>query len=241
MTQHKGELPLTEDSTEDGVAAYLRAHPDFFDRHSALLARLRLPHGSGGATISLVERQVALLRDRCAKLERQLQDLVAVAKFNDGLVEKIHQLALRVVAAPDLVTRLRCVETSLREDFIAERAVLILFSDGAHGVPSDGFVRVLERTDPALAAFGTFLKSPRARCGLMPERQREAVFGRDADTVGSVALVPLGEAGELHGLLVIGNRDPAHFNPGKRMDFLNRLGSLVAAVLARSAERIERP
>jgi uncharacterized protein YigA (DUF484 family) len=234
---HKGELPLAESFTEDAVVDYLRGHPDFFDRHAPLLARLRLPHSTGGAAVSLVERQVAVLRERCAKLERQLKDLVAVAKFNDGLVEKIHQLALRLIAAPNLETKLHAVETSLREDFLAERAVLLLFDDYSEGVASDGFVKVLARSDTILAAFGNFLTSPRPRCGLIPDRQKEALFGRDAAAVGSAAILPLGEGDRLLGLLVIGNHDPAHFNPGKRMDFLNRLGAMIAAALDPTSRR----
>jgi uncharacterized protein YigA (DUF484 family) len=44
-------------------------------------------------------------------------------------------------------------------------------------------------------------------------------------------MVPLGKDAAL-GFLVIGSRDPDHFHPGKRMDFLSRLGELVAVALA---------
>ena len=50
--------------------------------------------------------------------------------------------------------------------------------------------------------------------------------------VGSVALIPLGDHAEV-GFLAIGCRDPDHFHPGKSIDFLTRIGELVAAALAR--------
>ena len=40
------------------------AHPDFFERHASVLARLRLPHQRGSAAVSLVERQVLVLREK---------------------------------------------------------------------------------------------------------------------------------------------------------------------------------
>ena len=43
---------------EEQVADFLVAHPEFFERHASVLARLRLPHQRGSAAISLVERQV---------------------------------------------------------------------------------------------------------------------------------------------------------------------------------------
>ena len=46
-----------------GLAAFLRSNPDFFLRNGDLLANLRLPHISGGA-ISLVERQIEVLREK---------------------------------------------------------------------------------------------------------------------------------------------------------------------------------
>jgi uncharacterized protein YigA (DUF484 family) len=119
--------PLTDSLSEDSIADYLKSHPDFFERHPTLVIGLKLPHRAGGASISLVERQVSLLRQRNAQLERQLKDLVAVAKQNDTLVEKIHQLCLKLMRAPTLPARLAQLETGLREDFAAERAVLVCF------------------------------------------------------------------------------------------------------------------
>ena len=51
------------DISEKQIADYLRNHPKFFANQEDLLANLSLPHESGKA-ISLVERQVAILRDR---------------------------------------------------------------------------------------------------------------------------------------------------------------------------------
>src|SRR5690606_19210271 len=106
------------------------------------------------------------------KLERQLKDLLAVAKLNDALVEKIHQLGLRLMTAHSVPEKLELLETSLREDFLAERAVLVLFSEYAGAAVSNGFVKILDRNDPALKPFGSFLRSARPRCGMLLERQR---------------------------------------------------------------------
>jgi uncharacterized protein YigA (DUF484 family) len=62
------------------------------------------------------------------------------------------------------------------------------------------------------------------------DRQKEVLFPRDADSIVSAAMVPLGEAAKI-GFLAIGSRDPDHFHPGKRMDFLGRIGELIAVAL----------
>lgn len=231
MSQHKSEAALAETLSEDTVSDYLRNHPDFFERHTSLLLKLRLPHQTSGLTVSLIERQVAVLRQRNSQLERQLQDLIAVAKLNDSLVEKIHQLSVRLMNTADIAGRLEQLETSLREDFAAERAALILFSDTAPiDPPRTGFVKTLRRDDPVLKPFAAFVRGGRPRCGPLRDRQKTLLFDRDADSVASAAMLPLGRETSL-GFLVIGSRDPAHFHPGKRMDFLTRIGELVSIAL----------
>ena len=230
--QHSGAAvgaPLTETVSEDSIADYLKGHPDFFERHAPLVLGLKLPHRAGGATISLVERQVSMLRTRNAQLERQLKDLVAVAKQNDALVEKIHQLCLKLMRAPTLIQRLERLETGLREDFAAERAVLVLFPAAPAEAVRDGFVRRMNADDPDVRPFATFLRAAKPRCGPLRDRQKN-IFEHDAEGITSAALVPLGTESKL-GFLIIGSRDPDHFHPGKRMDFLARLGEVLAVAI----------
>lgn len=231
MSQQKSGAAVDETFTEADIASYLRSHPDFFERHAPLLLRLRLPHQAGSATVSLVERQVSMLRQRNAELERQLKDLVAVAKANNTLVENIHQLCVRLLRAEGLEAKLEQLEVSLREDFGSEHAILVLFKSSAlrEGL-REGFVKQFDAGDPKLRPFSAFLRAARPRCGSLRDSQREVLFEREADGIVSAAMVPLGEGARL-GFLVIGSRDPDHFHPGKRMDFLSRLGELVAIAM----------
>ena len=49
------------------VHDYLATHPDFFEQNPSLLSALNLPHSSGG-TVSLIERQISVLRQKDLKL-----------------------------------------------------------------------------------------------------------------------------------------------------------------------------
>jgi uncharacterized protein YigA (DUF484 family) len=217
--------------SEDAIADYLKSQPEFFERHPLLLVGLKLPHRTGGTAVSLVERQVSMLRQRNTQLERQFKDLVAVAKLNDLLVEKIHQLGLKLMSAPDRPTQLERLETSRREDFAAERAVLVLYDEGSAGLAERvGFVKHLPADHPEVRPFATFLRAAKPRCGPLRDRQKD-IFDRDADSLTSAAMVPLGANANL-GFLIIGSRDPDHFHPGKRMDFLARLGELVSVAIS---------
>jgi uncharacterized protein len=231
-SQQKREF-IEELIPEDAVCDFLEANPDFFERHSDLLSSLRLPHVSGGA-VSLVERQVSVLRQKDLKLERKLKDLIDVARVNDTLSTKMHQLTLQLLAARDIGTTLEAIETALRTGFNADLSVLVLFADPADfaSVKAGRFFKPVERDSESLKAFSTFVKGSGPRCGQVRDSQRDFLFGRETDEVGSAALVPLGNKSEV-GFLAIGSADANRFHPGMSMDFLSKLGDLVAEALKR--------
>jgi uncharacterized protein YigA (DUF484 family) len=133
--------------------------------------------------------------------------------------------------------RLEMLETSLREDFRAERAVLVLFSPlEDETLENDGFLKVVDRDDAALKPFASFLKAARPRCGLIRDRQKTFLFEGHAVEICSAALIPLGTGASL-GFLVIGSQDPDYFHPGKGMEFLTRLGDLVSVALVGRSEQ----
>src|SRR5688572_27188339 len=111
---------------EDAIADYLQQNPDFFERHAPVLAKLKLPHGRGAATVSLVDRQVLVLREKNEKLETRLRELIEVARDNDVLASKIHRLACRLLRARTAPALIDALEGSLREDFGASEWILLL-------------------------------------------------------------------------------------------------------------------
>jgi uncharacterized protein YigA (DUF484 family) len=229
-TVERAKTDIAENN-EDGIADYLQAHPDFFERYTGLLATLQLPHSTGGAAISLVERQVAVLRQQNQNLEQKLGDLVEVARGNDVLAEKIHSLALLLFSANGRDEVVDVLERQLLIAFGADQAMLVLFDDTGKAADYDGrFLRQIKRDDAALGPFKTFLKASTARCGTVRDTQRDFLFGTDNIEIGSVALIPLGPESDL-GFLAIGSHSADHFHPGKSIDFLTRLGELVACVL----------
>ena len=231
-TQRKPEF-IEEELSENAVHDFLQDNPDFFERHGALLGALRLPHDAGG-TVSLVERQVSLLRQKDLNVERKLKDLIEVARANDALAAKIHKLALQLLAASGLSETLEYVEQSLRAAFGADQSILVIFGDPEtyKDIDVGRFFLAIERDDESLHAFDTFLQGSGPRCGQMRDAQRNFLFGKETDELGSAALIPLGKKSEI-GFLAVGSVDADRFHPGMSIDFLTRLGELVAGALKR--------
>ena len=179
-----------ESLNDTSVAEYLQTYPDFFERNSPLLTKLRLPHlRDMGATVSLVERQVEVLRERNQSLERKLKELVDVARANDALADRIHRLCQRLIRAHTLPETIHAVETSLREDFDAMHSVLVLFLEQApsleaaagrflrSGNPADAAATATRVTaTPAIATDpirALCRRRPLSRCGAEPTSHRD--------------------------------------------------------------------
>lgn len=231
--QPKAEASKTvrPDSDEARVAAFLAAQPDFFDRHPALLGELRLPHARGDAsTVSLVERQVEVLRERVRDFEGKLRALVDNGRANDALATKMHRLACRLIGARDDHARLVAIESSLREDFGAREFTLLVVAPVAGGTSATRYLRRVAGDDAGLKSFESLYAAAKPRCGRIRDTQRDFLFPAADMAIGSVALVPL-RIGGAPALLAIASPDVDHFNPTMSTDFLARIGELVATAL----------
>jgi len=218
---------------EAEIADYLQQHPEFFERHANVLARLKLPHSRDGAAVSLIERQVQVLRTKNDKLESRLRDLVEVARGNDVLVGKIHRLACRLLRARSAESLLDALEASLREDFGASTWLMLLAParPAQFAQVSNRHLRVISAGAPELKMFESLLQAGRPRCGQVRDSQRDYLFGPGTAEIGSAALVPLGPQFGT-GLLAIGSADAQRFHPTMSTDFLARIGDLISEAIA---------
>lgn len=222
------------------IADYLRNHPEFFNTHTRLLAEIRVPHQAHGA-VSLIERQITVLREQNLELKHQLQALVQVARDNDSLNHRIHRFTLALVEAKDLNAALRIMSSTLREDFNADMLALCLFrpiSAATKAVLAEALLlreRAIDNVDTA--AFATLLATGKPLCGHLRRGQAGYLFGDEADNLGSAVVLALNasrdsEALNRLGLLGIGSRDAKRYHAGMGTLFLSHLGDLIGRALA---------
>jgi uncharacterized protein YigA (DUF484 family) len=217
---------------EEQVVEHLLAHPEFFERHPSVLARLKLPHQRGSAAVSLVERQVLVLRDKHAALEQKLRGLIENGRASDAIADRVHRLTRRLLRAGDFPAVVAGLETSLREDFGASRWVVLITDPTLTGVDAQAsaHLRVVPRGSPELKIFETFFESARPRSGQIRDTQREYLFGPDGVQIGSTVLIPLGERASM-GLLAIASNDTERYLPTMSTDFLVRIGEIVTEAI----------
>lgn len=212
---------------EEQVAAWLRAHADFFARHPEILEDLHLPHPTGGKAVSLIEHQVLRLRERNHQLQNRLKALLDTARENESRVLHLQDLARALIVARNLAEVCKALETGLRRDFSVDAVCLGLKSDH----PRDSAVtslRYLTTDDEVQSAFRDFFRQPRPICGPLSERQLSLLFPGESGLLKSAAVMPLGKPAML-GMLVVASREPRRFRPDIGTLFLELIADLVAA------------
>lgn len=233
-----GELTETEAATavqdapaaidEAQVLAWLKADPLLLTRHPALLEQLEVAHAAGSA-VSLIERQVELLRGKNQRLESRLEKLFDSARANEQRADKMLKLALALIRAPSLAAIAAALRTSMREDFALDDVFIGLHPPLFKRHDIDGIVPV----DPGSAiakAWDNFLRTRLIDCGPIEAAKAKLLFPKCDAVIASAAVVPL-ERDKHLGFIALGSADGERFQPRQGKVFLEMTAELVSAAI----------
>lgn len=222
-----GEDQQKELSWEEAVARFLEDNPEFFENHPDSLAKLRLAHDVSGKAVSLIERQVHVLREQGLNLQRQLRELVSIARENDVLGNRLHRYALAVLDSHSIDDVLASTYELLRQEFKLDAVRILMQGEVAgHGE----FVRVDDRK---LEAVLKQFSAGKPICGgKFDDSLMRYLFGDYATETRSSALLPLGQKAP-QGVLCLGSREPHRFHPGMATTYLIKLSEILTHGLAR--------
>jgi uncharacterized protein YigA (DUF484 family) len=220
-----------EHVNDESVARFLRENPDYFQRYPGLLTLLQLPHTSGQA-VSLVERQVALLRERNIDMRKRLTQLVGTASTNDSLFDKTRSLTLALLDVEDFAGLDAVIEESLRTGFKADDVAC--FVSQREPIPE---LRHVHRVDDTRdLPMINLTQSTGAACGpLRADEYRRLFHVADAGDA-SAAIVQLRHR-DLVGILAIGSHDPRRFSPDMGTLFVRYIADVLARLIVRLSAR----
>lgn len=218
-------MTATVDANE--VANFLQANPSFFDQYADLLSHMYVPHPLGGRAISLTERQMLTLREKNKQLEAKLAELIQFGEENDAISEKMHRLSVGLVAAETFQAVIHLLNFHLRDDFAIPHVALRLWDkpEGVEDLPE--FAAVSEE----LQVFAETLGRP--YCGSTSGFGTASWFGEHANHIRSQALIALRNGGGTIGMVALGSEDAQRFYADMGTLYLERLGEMVSAALAR--------
>lgn len=225
----KGNPTGTIICTADDVEAYLVQHPEFFADNPQLLTNLEVPHPSGKA-VSLIERQVALIRQENKQLRGRIKELVEIAKDNENLITKLHNLSVALIETQNVEQFVASLNEKLVEDFDAFDVNIKLYKNCFNS--SSASTNFIDRKNEKLKCFNKFLNHTNPVCGRFTQEQVTFLFPDNVAEIKSMALVPL-IADEPLGLFAIASDNTDRYKAGMSTSFLSSLSDVAAAVLQR--------
>ena len=228
MTRRSTPKLKSQTLSADAVARYLVQDPDFFERHPELLSSLIIPHPTRGA-VSLIERQIAVLREKISQLERKLIDLIQVARDNEGLSSRLHRLALGLMDAESVDDVLATTKDLLRSEFPSTHVVIRLLAHDIDDQPASSLQYMGQGSD-AVKLFDELFATRRPICGHLSESQLTELFGDYGLEINSAVMIPLTDGRKL-GVMALGSAEHERFHDGMGTLFLGYLGELVSRAL----------
>ncbi|MCC7006440.1 MAG: DUF484 family protein [Ottowia sp.] len=215
------------------IAHWLLGNPDFFVRQAELLTNINITSPYHHRAISLQERQLEVMREKNRGLELRLTELQRHAKENDHTLSRLHQLATALLRQPYPGTELIC--QLLCQIFDLPCVVLRQWTDTTQ-TTTISFQQQIDALITPLCGTETNPLCNEVRAWLAPH------------PIASIALIPLRtwtatrlSPHDTHhtqphtaGILVLGDNDAQRFNAHIGTTYLEQIGALISAALARS-------
>ena len=228
LKNKKSEKIETPALADDRVVAFLKAHPDFISRYPDLLETLELKHSSGSA-VSLIERQVDILRAKNQRLEDRLERLLEAARDNEKRSDHVHKLARTLIRAPSLAGVIAGLRQCMREDFGVDEVFVGLSPSVFKRHDIEGLT-VIEADGKIAKAYENFFRTRLTECGAISEAKARLLFAKAENLPQSAAIVPMEKEKNL-GMLALGSKDPERFQPRQGKLFLDLTAELISAAV----------
>ena len=206
------------------IAEYLILNPNFFKENPEVLNSIEIIHESGAA-VSLIQKQVELLRSNYNSTTDKLMELLGIAKNNEDIFILTKELILSLIDASNIEEIVALIEKSFVADFGAKKSKVLFFTESSKNLPK-GRVK-----NPAEARniLGNLLKPGKIFCGEVNKEVAKFIFNRKT-SVKEMALVPLNSS-SLLGLIALGSDQPGKYSDNKDTLFLDFIAEVVSKLI----------
>lgn len=206
------------------IAEYLILNPNFFKENPEVLNSIEIIHESGAA-VSLIQKQVELLRSNYNSTTDKLMELLGIAKNNEDIFILTKELILSLIDASSIEEIVALIEKSFVADFGAKKSKVLFFTESSKNLPK-GRVK-----NPAEARniLGNLLKPGKIFCGEVNKKVAKFIFNQKTG-VKEIALVPLNSS-SLLGLIALGSDQPGKYSDNKDTLFLDFIAEVVSKLI----------
>ena len=210
---------------EKEVEQFLLLNPDFLSKNSHILNTLEIVHETGGA-VSLIQKQVELLRENYNSTSNNLLGLIEIAKNNESIFLRTKDLILDLILCKNSIDIISLAERRFEGQFQADKCKLLIFRENLN-LPKG---RIIDPKE-AHGVFGKKYNAVDIYCGSINKKESNYIFKKKSGIVECV-LVPI-KSPDCPGLLALGSKKEGVYSNDYDSMFLE----FVAQVLANLIER----
>lgn len=225
MTKTVNAEKIQDDGMDEtSVMEFLKSNPDVLERHPEVLTQLTFPHESGAA-VSLVERQLKVLRDDNHELKNKLSELIHIARENEELSQRFHRLSLELMDGEHLHDIIAMTHDQV-ETFFYTDYVGFCFHDDLATQLKGLEKNILDSDSKQADKVRNWMSERRPVFGPFDLEMHKLLFDEERQFASS-ALIPLYHTTDI-GLLILGSKSKERFVDGMGTVFLNQLGELIS-------------
>lgn len=228
MTEINNTDPIQLTAMDESVIIdYLKDNTDLLERHPGVMTQLTFAHESGAA-ISLVERQLKLLREENKDLKVKLSNLVYIARENEELSQRFHRLSLELMGAEQLHDIVAMARDQIQTFFYTDYVSFCFhdrLADQLKGLENN----TLDPDNTNTARIRDWIHQRKPVFGPLDAGVKKLLFTPHFP-MASCALIPLYHTNDI-GLMVLGSKSKERFNDGMGTVFLTQLGDLISSKL----------
>ncbi len=205
----------------EDILNFLRVNPDFFQHHQNILSELDLPHESGTA-VSLIERQISILRNRNLEMRKHVNRLINAAKVNEALFDKTRTLILVLLQAEGWQDLNEILATYVLADFQADFVCLHIENDTIQ------FEHVIGHQGKLPKLFSSFGSNPLIQT-FRGEELSELFPPTKHTESGSAVIAPIKLNSDV-AFLSIGSKDPQYFSNNMDTLFIGYIADIFSGI-----------
>ena len=206
--------------TENEIAEYLRAHPEFIAKHIDLLNAHHNAEKGGvpdRKVISLSDRQIPQLQQKIRSLENKVDAFLEIGRRNEAIWGALlsSSLALFKITREDVSPA--TISSTLRTHLNIEECRIFMLSDNQEYASEEENI------------FANFIMSiDKPKC--LIEAPEEIKHFSRSWMLASSAYIPLSAKGSV-GVLIFSSSDAQKFDPNIDTQFLERVGHIVSTAI----------
>ena len=214
--------------TTEEIVEFLKRNPDFFTENASALADLNLVHETDAGAVSLIQRQVELLRNHLSQNREKLAELARNAKHNESILKRFQELSVALATAMDPNHALNILQRTVCLDFGLSLLKVVVIENTWEN-PTE---QIIQFSSQDYRVFSSSIYNLPVYLGKAPEKLRENILAEKNELARSVALIKINWA-DHEGYILIGSKDENHFRDDMGTEFVNFVGEYVNAVLSR--------